>query len=764
MIAVRATQNFYAHSHPDLQMAEWHRLKDHLEGVGSLSGTFATKLSAEAFGRTAGLLHDVGKYSDAFQARLRGDVRRVDHSTAGAQIATRSYGTLGRIIASAIAGHHAGLANGTGTGERTPLEERLSTAVADLAPAWRTEITLVEQLQPPKLKGHPGDRDRTAFGLSFFTRMVFSCLVDADYLDTEAFFSRAEGGRKARGVWPDLGELRQSLNRTLREITAAAAPSDVNTLRAAILTAARDAAACSPGLFSLAVPTGGGKTLASLAFALDHANLHGLDRVIYVAPFTSVIEQNAEVFRRALNPHGDAVIEHHSAFRDDAVLAALRERGGEKGPEARDKLRLAMENWDAPIVTTTAVQFFESLFAATPAKCRKLHNIARSVVILDEAQTLPLRLLRPCVAALDELARNYRATIVLCTATQPALEETDDPERSFRGGFRGVREIAPEPPRLYRMLKRVTVSHIGDADDERLTTELAQRDRVLCIVNSRAHARSLYQAISDHPGSLHLSTSMCAAHRAEALKTIRTALKQGEPCRVVATSLIEAGVDVDFPCVFRAEAGLDAIAQAAGRCNREGFQRPEQAPVFVFKAVGWATPHELDQFATATRSVLRVHGADPISLDAIEAYFRELYWFKESGRHDGLDKNNIIGRLAAGARDALFPFEDIARDFRMIESNMQPIIVPHDQNARNLISRLPFATRVGSIMRKLQPYVVPVPQRAFEALRAAAAVRPVGDDPLGEQFCVLHNQSLYRDDIGLMWDDPDFHDAEGLII
>lgn len=766
MAARRTPSAFYAHSHPDLPLADWHRLKDHLETVGTLSGGFASKMAAEELGRTAGLLHDVGKYSEAFQARLRGSGHRVDHSTAGAKIAFQEYDHLGHVIAYVIAGHHTGLANGAGTGDRLPLEDRLKLSVEDLDRAWRSEITLPDKLKSPRLKGHPHDRERSGFGLAFSTRMLFSCLVDADYLDTEAFYSDVEGRDVERGSWPDLSELRESLDSTLQHVLADADSTEVNRLRAEILTAARDAATCEPGLFSLTVPTGGGKTLSSLAFALDHATVYGLDRIIYVAPFTSVIEQNADVFRRALHPHGSAVLEHHSAFREDAVLAAMRREEGERGPEARDKLKFAMENWDAPIITTTAVQFFESLFAATPAKCRKLHNIARSVVILDEAQTLPLPLLRPCVAALDELARNYRTSIVLCTATQPALEETDEPDKSFRGGFREVREIAPEPKRLFQVLKRVSVSHIGEADDERLIMEIKERESVLCIVNSRAHARSLFEAIGGRPEDWHLSTAMCAAHRAEALAAIKAALERRSPCRVVATSLIEAGVDVDFPCVYRAEAGLDSIAQAAGRCNREGRHRFEDSPVFVFQAVGWPTPPELTQFATATRAVLRVHGADPLSLKAIEDYFRELYWIRESGRASGLDKKNIIGRLADGARDAMFPFEDIARDFRMIESNMQPVIVARDKDkeARDLINRLPFVDRIGGVMRKLQPYVVPVPQRAFQALRAAGAVCPVRDDAFGEQFCVLENQSLYRDDIGLMWDDPTFHSAEGLMM
>jgi CRISPR-associated endonuclease/helicase Cas3 len=315
--------------------------------------------------------------------------------------------------------------------------------------------------------------------------MLFSCLVDADYLDTEIFYDRVEGRTSPRTSAPPLTKLKRKLDTHLARLGARADDTPVNRHRAEILEACRRAARQPPGLFTLTVPTGGGKTLASLAFALEHALEHGLDRVIYVIPYTSIIEQNAAVFREALG--ADAVLEHHSAFVDDPKAA----------PQARDKLRLAMENWGAAVVVTTAVQFFESLFADRPARCRKLHNTAKSVVILDEAQTLPLPLLQlqPCVAALDELARNYGTSIVRCTATQPALNETDELGTSFRGGLRGVREIAPDPKRLYQAFKRVTVEQIGEQDDAALAARLLGHEQALCIVNTRARAR----AVRAHP-------------------------------------------------------------------------------------------------------------------------------------------------------------------------------------------------------------------------------------------------------------------------
>jgi CRISPR-associated endonuclease/helicase Cas3 len=537
----------------------------------------------------------------------------------------------------------------------------------------------------------------------------------------------------------------------------------VNDRRAAILGHVRGQAKSDPGLFSLTVPTGGGKTLTSLAFALDHAVAHGLDRVIYVIPFTSIIEQTARVFREALGDLGEAaVLEHHSAFDwDERVrLTAADGRDGEA------ELRLAMESWDKPIVVTTAVQFFESLFSNRPTRCRKLHSIARSVVILDEAQQLPLPLLRPCVAALDELARNYRTSVVLCTATQPAIVEDEAlPNGGFGGGLRDVRELAPDPPRLYEAFRRVTVEHAGALDDARLADRLRAEEQVLCIVNSRAHARALYDAIADADGARHLTTLMCARHRSKVLAEIRQDLVEGRPCRLVATSLIEAGVDIDFPTVYRAEAGIDSIAQAAGRCNREGRRRREDSRVFVF-ATDRRAPPELAQFAAIGRSVLRRHRGDPLSLDAVDAYFRDLYWIKESGTASELDRHGIIDRLHERARTLEFDFEAVARDFRMIEDGMAPVIVPWDEAAEDALRDLEHAERVGRIARRLQPYIVQVPPRDRAALIDAGAAVIIRFDDFGEQFVRLCNlrDEVYDRIVGLRAPLNPLIEASALII
>ena len=407
-------RKYHAHTANSDDWQQWHGLSEHLEGTGARAATFLDTTGCTEIGRVAGLLHDLGKYSKEFQERLETGRGRVNHSTAGAKVAIDRYGKqLGRMLAFCITGHHAGLANGANGGRITALEDRLREVVPRLDPVWEREIDLPAGLPTPRLRLR--GRDTAGFCAAFFIRMLFSALVDADYLDTEAYYAELEGKAKPRGRYPSLAELRDRLDAYLAQLATDASASPVNDLRGEVLAYARGNAVEAPGLFSLTVPTGGGKTLASLAFALDHALHHRLARVIYVIPYMSIIEQTATVFRKALRGDDagepDFVVEHHSTFDENRI--------GKR--EAREKLRLAMENWDAPIIVTTAVQFFESLFASRPSRCRKVHNIANSVVILDEAQTLPLKYLRPCVATLDELARNWRTSVVLCTATQPAL-------------------------------------------------------------------------------------------------------------------------------------------------------------------------------------------------------------------------------------------------------------------------------------------------------------------------------------------------------
>lgn len=751
---------YYAHSTNRTDRSDWQPLADHLRAVANLSALRAARFGMEDAGRVAGLLHDLGKYSDEFQQRLAGSGKRVNHSTAGAVIAQQRFrGGVGHLLAYSIVGHHAGLANGRDKGTRTPLRDRLDSELPELSETWQRELQLPDvQLRPPP--GFVQRPDRGFFQLAFLARMLFSCLVDADFIETEAFYSHVDRGETlARGHRPDLNALRAALDTYLARLEESAAATEINQQRHEILCHARAQAGQAPGHFSMTVPTGGGKTLASLAFALDHAITHDMDRVIYVIPFTSIVEQNAQVFRDALGEFGDtAVLEHHSAFDYETQNDQLDHH-------SRDKLRRDSQNWDAPIIVTTAVQFFESLFAARTSRCRKLHNIARSVVILDEAQTMPLPLLRPSVAALDELARNYRTSIVLCTATQPALAETDDPGRSFDGGLRNLRELAPRPDQLYKQLERVTTRHIGTLDDDALRNELLHSEQTLCIVNNRRHARALLESIADSHGAYHLTTAMCAVHRREVLATIRQKLKAGQPCRVISTSLIEAGVDIDFPRVLRAEAGLDSIAQAAGRCNREGKRAPQECEVRIFATSrdDWAPPPELEQFAQAAREVLRQYPDTPLSPEAINAYFRLLYWQKGPNE---LDRHGLLKLIEDGQLDGL-PFETLEQKFRMIENTQRPVIIPYDDRARAAIKRLSYVETAGGIARDLQPYIVQVPRQGFRALEQAGVIAAIEPDRFGEQFFVLVderpgelNRNVYDERVGLNWHEPTFRSAE----
>jgi CRISPR-associated endonuclease/helicase Cas3 len=506
------------------------------------------------------------------------------------------------------------------------------------------------------------------------------------------------------------------------------------------------------------VPTGGGKTLASLGFALDHARAHGLRRIVYAIPFTSVVDQTASVFRDVLG--AEHILEHHSAIEDDRP-------DREETRSGRDKLRLAMEDWAAPIIVTTNVQLFESLFAARTSRCRKLHNLAGSVIVLDEAQTIPLPFLRPCATALDELARNYGASVVLCTATQPALDARHFEEGDPIGLCLKDRELAPDPPRLAQALTRVRIRFGGPMSDDALVEALAEQSQGLVIVNSRGHALSLYRKVKDAglTGAIHLTTRQYAAHRREILTDIRERLKGDLPCRVVATSLVEAGVDLDFPRVWRAEGGLDQIAQAAGRCNREGRRPLEASIVTVFEAPDNPPPPEIKQLAGDFARMANKHAADLLSPDALTDYFGEVYW----RMGERLDAKAILSEFAISAGETSFAYRTVAENFRLIESGMVPVIVARkgierEENAAAALARLTGdGVSPGSVARDLQSYIVQVPPKARALLIANDHIAFEREGKFGDQFAVLKGSHLYREEEGLLWEDADYLSKENYI-
>jgi CRISPR-associated endonuclease/helicase Cas3 len=715
----------------------WQPLKDHLVAVADRASKFAEPLGAAEIAWVTGLCHDLGKYSLEFQRRLEDPRVHVDHSTAGATIAFHEYGPAGRLMSYAIAGHHSGLPNGGGAHESDLFHRVKHKQIADFS-SYSSELKIPDSVKMPALR--PQCRKRRGFTLAFFTRMLFSCLVDADSLDAEAFGD--PGVSALRGVSEPLADVEQRLMEHIRRITASASRSRVNEKRAEVLRDCLQAAEQAPGLFTLTVPTGGGKTLSSLAFALKHARLHGLRRVIYAIPFTSIIEQNAGVFREAVGEQ--VVLEHHS----NVALPENREDGW------RSSLELAEQNWDAPLVVTTNVQFFESLFSNKPGRCRKLHNVAKSVIILDEAQMLPVELLKPCIAAICELVNNYGASVVLCSATQPALEGL------FPEGVK-VREVSRDPAGLYLALKRVEVHDMGTVGDEDVVAQILRQEQVLCIVNTRAHAKKVFEQLRRADGHYHLSAAMYPKHRQERLNEIRQRLRDGLVCRVVSTQLIEAGVDVDFPVVLRAMAGIDSIAQAAGRCNREG--KAEKGQVYVFWPAGSEGMSHVwfKRTASIAASVMR-QVEDPLGLGSVKRYFQDLYFYEDgttphSHGPTGLDSHDILGRIEVGAKALDFPFREIAELFRVIGDETVGVVVPGDERCRKLLDEVRYLGISRQRVRGLQQYMVSVRPWELKELQEAGVLTDVHGLP------VLSGSRTYDNVFGLVVDPAERKEVDAWI-
>lgn len=678
----------------------------HLQGTAALSGKFAKEFDDEDQGYLVGMAHDLGKYSEEFQNRLLYHGPKVDHSTAGAIECLRRKQLLAAI---AVAGHHGGLPDG---GCRTDLDStflgRYNKAMKGGIPCydgWQRELTL-PQLPPVEEMSGPESM--------FHARMLYSCLTDADYLDTEAFMSGS--GRECNKVDMEL------LWSRLQQYIAPWFPprGELNKRRCEILQSCIDQGKCQkPGLFTLTVPTGGGKTVASLAFALAQARTQKLHRVIYVIPYTSIIEQTADVFRKILGE--DQVLEHHSGVLFDI--------GQEATPEQIRQAR-ATENWDLPVVVTTAVQFFESLYASRSSKCRKLHNLANSVIIFDEAQMLPLNYLRPCVFAMAQLVKRYGASVVLCTATQPALGSI------FREFLPGVTAIELCPPEIFQRedFRRVTFRRLGETAWTEVADKMNGLPQVLCIVNSRKNARTLYELL-EKEGNFHLSTLMCPAHRRRQLAQIRKRLKDGQPCRVVSTSLIEAGVDVDFPVVYREEAGLDSILQAAGRCNREGKRSAADSIVTVFRSE--TDPPLLFRTVIDVGRLTMDRYEDLFSRETIQAYFRELLAVKGKSAQDQKGIMNLMER-------ELFPFRKVEERFRLIENNTKTVYIPLDREMEDLLDQLRQGYSSRSLFRKLGQYSVNIYDQDFRALNEAGALETVDCDAY-----ILRDMCLYEETTGL---------------
>lgn len=673
---------YYAHS--SNRSGEWHPLADHLSTVSRLAAEFSACFPWREEAALAGLLHDLGKYGNRFQARLRGEDQGLDHWSQGAWLALTEYKAVAAALA--IQGHHIGLqylnkdgCRGLGLqklAQNHPLQLTLSSGHLDELKA----ALAADGLHAEK----PGN---TICGMELAShidrmldvRMLFSALVDADFLDTEAHFEGDESGKKYRKRGPEL-QADQALTILLAEIKRLQSKTLADKRVAAVRTALREAclaaAEVSTGLFTLTAPTGSGKTLAMLAFALQHAQRHGLRQVVVVIPYLSIIEQTAQIYRDIFAPHfgEEYVLEHHSL----AGGGAERNRTDNEGERTEDperRRRLLAENWDAPLIVTTSVQMLESLFSNRPSDCRKLHRVARSVILFDEVQTLPASLAVPTLAALSHLAQAHGASVVFSTATQPAFTHLREAVKQHCAAGWQPREIAPQPGALFTSLKRVAVDWCAPDQVlswQALADQLHHHPQALCIVNLKRHAKELWTLLQE-TDALHLSTNLCPAHRREVLLTVHQRLKQGEPVRLIATQCIEAGVDVDFPVVYRAYAPLDAIIQAAGRCNREG-KRKELGRVCVFLPEDDRYPPGggYEQAAKVTQMLLKRHGKGRMAIDDpefITAYYRELY---DIGRPEAAKKTReLLDFVQAGA------FPEIAQNYRLIEQDTINIVVPY---------------------------------------------------------------------------------------
>ncbi|WP_190973542.1 CRISPR-associated helicase Cas3' [Bifidobacterium callitrichos] len=782
---------------------------EHLCMTGCLSGGFAQQFGHGKDGLLAGLFHDIGKYSQAFQKRIRNPERygKVDHSTAGALFLVQH----GCSAASfAAIGHHTGLPDMGGLGELegSTYSARMNRACSAgnknplvLADAWKSQLhvpasAFMENTEAGREIGRE-NKNRSFYSEMMLTRMLLSTLVDGDRLDAEFFTSN----REDRAEHELLARLKERLGgerlaeeqapswNTLREAALSAADSFANESDARIaqlagiveaiarkyfdkpdktpldekrcellercLDRGRDES-CGPGLYTLTAPTGSGKTFSSIAFALEHARTHGLQRVIYVIPYTSIIDQTVGQFERIFGI--DAVLPHYAE--------APYQLKDESDMDENDLKRvLAAENWNAPIVVTTAVQFFESLYSNKTSRCRKLHNIANSVIVFDEAQTLPVPYLRPCVRVIAELVERYGATAVLCTATQPELKPLFD--RAFDGAEARIPEISPFSDADRDTFRRVTVDCIGDIGLDALADRLGEHRQVLCVVNTRKKAQYLYGRLAGDDsagdgeensaeGVFCLTTLQCAADRRLLLEEIRVRLAADEPCRVVSTSLIEAGVDVDFPVAYREESGLDSIIQTAGRCNREGRRSAEESMVYVFSTEGGCAPFLKQNIEAFRRVSERCADADVMADTAIRGYFSEMLDMLGDA---SLDKRHI---LRLHENDANLPFERIAERFKLIDTPTVPVYIPLSGEGEALCDRLERNDIDRTLFRRLGKYAVNVWPKHLQQLLSAGSVEPVGRGASPEEDCfILRDMGLYSSRLGLS---VDVAAADGIFI
>jgi CRISPR-associated endonuclease/helicase Cas3 len=689
-------------------------LLEHLRHVADTAAQYCTSFDSAQFARFAGLLHDIGKYDPAFQEYLLNaeryptkHLRGPDHKGAGTVLASQT--DMEGLLAFLISGHHGGL----------PSLSTLKSIIHEHLTRQSTQNTIFTAKKTiPELQAIPKQfvptHIRSELEKEFLTRMVFSALVDADFLDTEQHFNA--GKRLERDNLWTLMDLWQQFATWYQQKFVSIEPSTLNNIRAEVYQYCLGAAQHTPGFFRLTVPTGGGKTLASLAFALQHTQKYGHKRIIYAIPHTSIIDQTASVFRNIFTDE-QALIEHHSDIvpkdPDHPTTADIRRR-------------LVAENWDAPLILTTTVQLFESLLGCTTGKCRKLHNIAESIIVLDEVQMLPVHLLTTILDVLRQLVTHYHVTILLCTATQPDFE----PRQQF-AGLPDIREIIPTPEHYFASLKRVEYQLPVAGETwtwEQIALRVETEQQILVIVNTRRDAEELLDSLTlddaidgeSDPTLFYLSTRLCGMHRRTVLAEVRRRLKAGEPCRLIATQVIEAGVDVDFPLVMRAIGPLDRIVQAAGRANREGnMSHPGMVIVFV-PAKGHLPKGSYTLGTDITKGLMRDEQIDLHNPKHYQDYFREYYSYPN---HDPKDIEGTRKR---------FDYPLVAEKFRMVENDTTPVIVkyPDTPDSIDRITQTINALRTSpnprrTHLRALQPYTVNLLSHEFKKAQQQGLVQEV---------------------------------------
>jgi CRISPR-associated endonuclease/helicase Cas3 len=723
-------------------------LMTHISGVRNNSAMFADDFASGDWGALLGDWHDLGKFTEAFQHYMLENGPRVEHASAGGRHATDLFDDSLRKLALqfSITCHHTGLQNSETLRQRLVgatqlLQAAIKNVPAELLsrdlPAWPSWLI------PPSVNADRLELDGWKKSLEFWIRMLHSGLVDADWLDAE----KRDPCTSKRPVFPSIIELRDKFDASVDEKVSVAKKDNwtpVNEQRQEVLDACRNVAISEGGFFSLTVPTGGGKTLSGMSFALNHAVKNKLKRVIVVIPYTSIIGQNASVYAEVFGKEN--VIEHHSNLTPE---------------KDTERNRLASENWDAPIIVTTNVQFFESLYANKNSKLRKLHNISRSVIILDEVQSLPPKLLYPILDAIRELREHYGCSIVLSTATQPALKE----RKTLMCGLKEVKEIIPDTMKLARNLARVNVNWETDgvteyADiSERIISDDMQR--VLVVTHKRKDARELANLLPK--GTYHLSASMCPAHREHILAEVKKNLGLEDlslPVRLVSTQLIEAGVDIDFPVVFRALAGLDSISQTAGRCNREG-KIVEGGKLIVFRASTEPPPGVLCLGKSITESLMNASEADGVAccadgsldLSSPELYNTYFRLFYSGVQLDGAGVQNARIQL---------DFPEVAQRFQMIDSKTYPVVVPYKAAYDKLATVRAKFKPLREDFRALQPYIVHVYSPEFDKLCEVGAI-----DSLHEKafyYLTPPYQRLYDERFGLVFSEENlFPDCSVLV-